>query len=76
MRDATKEGVLSLEQSVLDNCECTYNILPTVGSSAGVKLSEETKTKISAARKGTKLCEDHKTKISSSLLGEKNPRFK
>src|SRR4051794_7113460 len=55
--NATSSLVLALEQSVLDGCVCAYNILPTAGSPAGVKRSEETKAKISAAnrrRKGLK----------------------
>jgi group I intron endonuclease len=88
MRDGAKEAVLSLEQEILDNCICEYNILPTAGSSAGLKHTEETKAKISeclkgntrclgrelsdesrakisAARKGQKLSEEHKAKISA-----------
>lgn len=52
VRDATKEGVLFLEQSVLDNCVCDYNILPTAGSAAGFKLNEEQRAKVSAGLKG------------------------
>ena len=75
VREATKEGVLSLEQAVLDGCVCVYNILPTAGSSAGHTLTEEQKTNISAARKGMKFSEEHKARISESVKGEKNPRF-
>lgn len=52
--EATGPLVLSLEQSVLDSCVCAYNISPTAGSPAGVKRSEETKSKMSAARRGKK----------------------
>ena len=37
---------------MLDGCVCTYNILPTAGSSAGAKHTDETKEKISASKKG------------------------
>jgi group I intron endonuclease len=67
--------VVALEQSVLDSCTCAYNILPTAGSSAGFKLSEETKEKMSAAKKGKSKSEEHKAKISSSRLGEDNPYY-
>jgi len=60
--NATSSLVLALEQSVLDNCTCAYNLSPTAGSPAGVKHSEETKAK----RKGQKLSEEHKAKISAS----------
>lgn len=49
----------------------------------GFKLSEETKAKISLAKKGhigfykgKKFSEDHKKKISEALKGEKHPNWK
>jgi len=50
--EATGALVLSLEQSVLDNCVCAYNILPIAGSSAGYKHSDEAKEKMATAKKG------------------------
>ena len=52
MPNATKGLVLSLEQSVLDNCVCAYNINPTAGSLAGAKHSDEAKAKMSARKQG------------------------
>ncbi|CAG8751985.1 7168_t:CDS:2, partial [Acaulospora colombiana] len=64
--------VLALEQSVLDGCICAYNILPTAGSSAGAKHSEETKAKISASVKGNNPSEEHKARISAANKGKKH----
>jgi len=47
--NATRSLVLAMEQSVLDGCVCAYNILPTAGSPAGAKRSEEHKAKISCS---------------------------
>ena len=66
--DATAPLVLSLEQSVLDNGICAYNILPTAGSSAGYKHSDEAKEKM----KGREHSDESKSKISSSLKGNNN----
>ncbi|CAG8659628.1 13766_t:CDS:2, partial [Acaulospora colombiana] len=49
--DATSSLVLALEQSILDGCVCAYNILPTAGSSAGARHSDETKAKMSAVKR-------------------------
>jgi len=67
--NATTSLLLALEQSVLDNCVCAYNISPTAESPAGVKRSEETKAKVSAARKGREHSEETKDKISAALKG-------
>jgi len=66
--NATSSLVLALEQSVLDGSTCAYNILPTAGSRAGSKHSEETKEKMSAKHKGHKHSEETKDKISASRL--------
>ena len=68
--NATRPSVLALEQSILDSRVCAYNILPTAGSSAGVKHSEETKGKMSAAQKGKNRSEETKEKISASRKGK------
>jgi group I intron endonuclease len=77
--NATKEVVLSLEQSVLYGCTCAYNVLPTAGSHAslvayaGAKRSEESKSRLSESRKGIKLSEEHKANISLAQRGKKAP---
>ena len=59
-----------------------YNILPKAGSRLGHKLSDETKTIMSARKKGENhpnygktLSDEIKTKISVALTGEKNPMY-
>jgi group I intron endonuclease len=64
--DASSALVLSLEQSILDNCVCAYNILPTAGSYSGFKLTDETKAKISASKKGQKHSDETKMKMSAT----------
>jgi len=59
--NATSLLLLSLEQFLLDNA---YNITQVAGSCAGVKHSEETRAKVSAAMKGRKRSEETKAKIS------------
>jgi group I intron endonuclease len=68
--NATREMVLSLEQSVLDNYTCVYYILQTAGSLAGFKHTEEAKAKVSAARKGKSHSDETKAKISAAKKGK------
>jgi len=68
--NATTSLLLALEQYMLDNCVCEYNILPTAGSSTGYKLSDEAKAKISAAKKGNSLSEEHKANLSAAGKGK------
>ena len=72
--------LLSLEQSILDGATCAYNILPTGGSPAGVKRSDETRSKMSAAKRGKtppnkgKTCsEETRAKISAAMKGKTPP---
>ena len=59
---------------MIDSGACAYNILPTAGSSAGYKHSDETKEKISSSLKGNKnskgqkLSEEAKAKVSASRI--------
>jgi group I intron endonuclease len=73
--DASKDLVLYLEQYILDKGKPAYNIQPLANSSAGRKLSEEHKTKISASRKNVLISEETKARMSVSHMGERNPRF-
>lgn len=68
--NTTRSLVLALEQYVLDNCVCAYNILPTAGSPTGYKHSDEAKEKM----KGRKLSDEHKDKISAALQGNTNSK--
>jgi len=78
MPNITSSSVLALEQGVLDNCVCDYNINPTADSRAGVKHSEETRSKMSCSKLGQKHSEETRSKMSCSKLGqrrENTPRF-
>lgn len=59
----------------LKSIEFGYNILPGGKSRVGIKLSEETKRKISKANKGRKLTEEtkqrHRNKIVTNITREK-----
>jgi group I intron endonuclease len=48
--NATSSLLLSLEQSVLDNCVCAYNTLPIAGSPVGSKHTDKAKAKMSAKK--------------------------
>lgn len=71
--NATSPLVVALEQSLLDGCTCAYNITPTAGSCAGVKRSDETREKMSAAKKGTTHSGESKAKMSASHYNKGNP---
>ena len=63
------------EQRSIDSYEASgdkgYNLCPVAGSVLGIKRSEETKAKMSAAQKGRELTEEHRRKISEAQLGKK-----
>ena len=50
--ESNKEILLEREQYYLDLIPLKYNIYPTAGSPLGSKLSEETREKMSEAKKG------------------------
>ena len=79
-----KENLLIREQFWLDWAKPEYNLSPTAGNSLGVKhseqsrkrmseakkkMTEETKDMMRQARKGKKLSEEHKAKISKGNKG-------
>nr|YP_002587018.1 GIY-YIG orf [Rhizophagus intraradices]ACM45007.1 GIY-YIG orf [Rhizophagus intraradices]AML60478.1 GIY-YIG protein [Rhizophagus irregularis]AML60509.1 GIY-YIG protein [Rhizophagus irregularis]AML60558.1 GIY-YIG protein [Rhizophagus irregularis] len=73
--NANKEGVLKLEQFVLDTWKPEYNIQLNAIYSAGRILSVEHKNKIAFAREGSIHTEETKAKIAASLTGDRSPRF-
>lgn len=67
--------VLEREQYWLDLLEPEYNLSPSAGSTLGIVLSEETKAKISAARKGQIASEETRLFMSETRRGSNNPMF-
>jgi group I intron endonuclease len=70
LEECSPEDCLEREQHYLDTLRPYYNIHKVAGSPRGRVVSEETKSKISAALTGRKLSPDHKKKISESLRGK------
>ena len=65
------EKLVRLEQEVMDHLKPEYNIATMAGSTLGVKLSEETKRKLSKSHTGFKYSEEHRRKNSESHMGIK-----
>lgn len=64
------EGLIRIEQHLLDDLKPEYNISPTAGSPFGVKRSEETRAKMSADRKGRiHHTPEARAKLSAALKG-------
>ncbi len=61
--------LLEREQYYLDTLKPGFNILKIAGSSIGISLTEEHKSKISHGRKGILHTEETKQKISKSMKG-------
>lgn len=64
-------AVLMYEQRALDVYRPSYNTCPTAGNSSGVKHTEATRARMSAANKGKKLSPEHIAKISAGNKGKK-----
>ena len=67
-----KERLIEREQFYIDNEKPAYNISPTAGNTLGVKRTDETKRKISEAKKGKVRSDETKRKMSEAKKGEKN----
>lgn len=83
IEECSPEDCLVLEQYWIDyydvcNPECGYNSAPIAGNTLGLKPSEETKAKISAAlvgkTKGMKKTAEHAANISAALKGKKRKK--
>lgn len=59
------------EQHYLDTLNPEYNILPTAGSSLGLRYTEETCRKLSAALTGRSLTPEHRRKLSEAQKGKR-----
>ena len=64
------DELLSYEQFFIDSYNPYFNILKKAGSALGFKHTEESKRKLSLARKGKPLSEEHKRKLSESHKGQ------
>lgn len=76
------ENCVMYEQMCIDALKPEYNICPTAGNRLGVKLSEETKLKMSAAQSGENNpmfgkhhSEETRKKLSESTSGEKSSHY-
>lgn len=62
------EHLIRMEQRLLDDIKPEYNLSPTAGSPLGVRRSEETRARMSAARKGrTYHSPEARAKLSAAL---------
>lgn len=73
--EPNKGKLLEREQCWIDSLTPEYNICKIAGSCLGIKLSDETKQKMSEAQKGKHLSEETKRKMSESKKGEKHPFY-
>ena len=64
--EPSEELLLALEQKYIDLLNPEYNIARVAGTTRGVKLSAESKRKMSIAGKGRKKSNIHKLKIGNS----------
>lgn len=69
------EFVLEREQFWLDSLKPAYNLSPTAGSTLGVNLSEETKTKLSLAHLGKIHTLETRQLMSETRRGSNNPWY-
>ena len=67
--EKVENNIIEREQHWINTLNPAFNILPIAGSSEGISLSEEHKSKISKGRKGILHTEDTKTRISESMKG-------
>lgn len=64
-----KKRLIEREQFYIDNEKPAYNISPTAGNRLGVESTDETKRKISEARKGKVKSDESKRKMSEAKMG-------
>lgn len=67
--EKSDSNIIEREQYWIDTLKPSFNILPIAGSSAGINLTEEHKSKISHGRKGILHTKDTKIRISESMKG-------
>jgi group I intron endonuclease len=64
------DDLTEFEQYFMDTENSEYNICPAAGSTRGLKLSAETRAKMSAALTGKQRSADHSAKLSAALKGK------
>ena len=69
------EFLVSMEQWWMNMLCPEYNLAPVARSSFGVMRTDETKAKMSKARKGVNLSDKHKANISAAKIGRKRTPF-
>ena len=67
--EKVENNIIEREQHWINTLNPAFNILPIAGSSEGISLSEEHKSKISKGRKGILHTKNTKTRISESMKG-------
>ena len=69
-----REVLKEREQFWMDyyGLENLYNMAPAAGSTAGIKLSEETRQRISEVQKGKTLSEEHRRRIGEARKGRRH----
>lgn len=65
-----RDQLIALEQEHIDRLAPEYNSARVAGSSLGVKRTEASRAKQSAARLGMKLSEEHRAAIGDALRGK------
>jgi len=65
------DHLLAREQIWMDSTQNKFNILPLAGATRGVKRSEETKARMSAANKGQVVSAEQRAATSARQLGKK-----
>lgn len=71
----SEKDLLMYEQKCIDGydaCKAGYNLAPVAGRVSGVKWSEESRARLSAARKGCKTSDETKAKLSAIGKGRPN----
>lgn len=67
-----RENLLQYEQAFIDLYKPYFNINPTAGSNAGIRVSETTKRKMREAQLGKRHSEETLKKLGDARRGEKN----
>lgn len=75
IEECSKDQLISKEQIYIDNLMPLFNICKKAGSVAGIKLSKESRLKISKSHTGKPISLETKIKISNSQKGKLSARY-